>query len=148
MRFDSQVVYPHPVLRPDVGDYEDGDFEVTANYSVTTDYTSVEITATYYLSVPELTDLIATGKAAVGILVNCRDTFFREIFPFTKYKETKFVIDGGELHGEVTIVPIIYATSEITSFSCDDFAEEFDGLAFDLSPGDFLAHEERQFFLA
>ena len=61
-------------------------------------------------------------------------------------KKTNVVIDGGRLHGEVMMVPIIYATSEITDFSCDDFAEEFDGLAFDLSPGDFLAHEEPQVF--
>ena len=89
MRFDSQVVYPHPVLRPDVEDYEDGDFEVTTNYSVTADHTSVEITASYYLSVPELTDLITAEKAAVGILVNCRDTFLREIFSLTKDEENE-----------------------------------------------------------
>lgn len=146
MRFDSQVTYPHPVLRPDVEDYEDGDFEVTANYAATADDMSVEVSASYHLSVPELEALVDTGTASVGILINCRDTFFREIFPLTKDEETKIVIDGGRLHGEVIMVPIVYATSSIKGFSSDDFAEDFEGLTFDLAPGDFLAHEDPQVF--
>jgi len=146
MRFDRQVVYPHPVLRPDVEDYEDGDFEVTARYAVTTDDMSVEVSASYHLNVPELEALVAAGTASVGILINCRDTFFREIVPLTKDDERKIVIDGGRLHGEVMMVPIVYATASIKGFSSDDFAEDFEGLTFDLAPGDFLAHEEPQFF--
>ena len=146
MRFDSQVVYPHPVLRPDVEDYEDGDFEVTANYAVTADDMSVEVSASYHLSVPELEVLVDVGTASVGILINCRDTFFREIYPLTKDDESKITIDGGRLHGEVMMVPIVYATSSIKGFSSDDFAEDFEGLKFDLAPGDFLAHEDPQVF--
>ena len=146
MRFDSQVVYPHPVLRPDVEDYEDGDFEVTTNYSVTPDDMKVEVSATYHLSVPELEELVDSGAAAVGILINCRDTFLREIHLLSKDDETRVIIDGGRLHGEVTMVPIVYATSTIEEFSSDDFAEDFKGLKFNLAPGDFLAHEEPQVF--
>lgn len=146
MRFDSQVAYPHPVLRHDVEDYEDGDFQVTANYTVTEDHLSVEIKASYELSVPELSDLVVAGKACAGILVNCRDTFFRKISPLVAGNETKIVIDGGRLHGEVTVVPIIYAVTKIDSFKSEDFAEEFVGLDFDFKPGDLLAHEDPQVF--
>jgi hypothetical protein len=146
MRFDSQVIYPHPVLRPDVEDYEDGDFQVVLDISVTPDQSDVGISASYDLSVAELVELIDQSKAQAGILVNCRDTFFRKIFPLSTGKDTSVVIDGGQLHGEVVIVPIIFATRKIKGFESDDFAEDYLGLRFDLEPGDFLAHENPEVF--
>lgn len=146
MRFDSQVVYPHPVLRPDVEDYEDGDFEVTATYAASEDYMSVVVSASYHLSVPELIALVDAGNASVGILINCRDTFFREIMPLRQGVESKFAINGGRLHGEVLMVPIVYATSPIKSYTSKDLAKDFDGHTFDLMPGDLLAHEHPEIF--
>ena len=146
MRFDSQVVYPHPVLRSDVNDYADGDFQVTSERAVSADDMSVEISANYELSVPELEALVDAGTASVGILLNCRDTFFREIFPLNKDEKTKILIDGGRLHGEVTMIPIIYANSSINGFFSDDFAEDYADLKFDFVPGDLLAHEEPSVF--
>lgn len=146
MRFDSQVIYPHPVLRPDVEDYEDGDFQAVLSYSVTADQLSVEITASYDLSVEELETHIANDCARAGLLVNCRDTFFRKIFPLDSGRDTLIEIDGGQLHGEVVIVPIIYALAKITEFASDDFADDFEGLKFDIKPGDFLAHENPEVF--
>ncbi len=146
MRFDSQVIYPHPVLRPDVEDYEDGDFQAVLSYSVTTDQLSVEIRASYDLSVLELQNYIAEGRAYAGLLVNCRDSFFRKIFPLSSKEDTLVEIDGGQLHGEVVIVPIIYTVESIEQFASDDFAEDFKGFTFDLKPGDLLAHDHPEVF--
>ena len=146
MRFDSQVVYPHPVLRPDVEDYKDGDFEVTNFCEVSADGAKVEFTASYDLSVPELAELVKNEDAVVGLWIKCRDTFYQSIFPLEENEETKFVVEGGCLHGEVMVVPIIYATSFIKNFASDDFADDFRGLCFDFSPGDFLAHDTPYFF--
>jgi hypothetical protein len=142
MRFDSQVIYPHPVLRQDVEDYEDGDFQAVVTFAVSQSQTDVVITASYDLSVPELLTLIDNGKARAGLLINCRDTFYRKIFALPAGAQEVINIDGGQLHGEVVVVPIIYALEEIADFTSDDFADDFDGLSFTLKPGDFLAHEE------
>ena len=107
---------------------------------------SVEITASYSLSVEELEAHIADDRVRAGLLVNCRDTFFRKIFPLASERDTVIEIDGGQLHGEVVIVPIIYALEKITGFVSDDFADDFKGLTFDLEPGDFLAHENPEVF--
>jgi hypothetical protein len=146
MRFDTQVIYPHPVLRPDVEDYVDGDFQAVLTYGITADQLSVEITASYDLSVLELGRLIEEGKACAGALVSCRDTFFRKIYAISSSDSTPIIIDGGKLHGEVVIVPIIYALERIEDFSSPDFADDFDGLSFSLEPGDFLAHENPEVF--
>ena len=146
MRFDSQVIYPHPVLRPDVKDYKDGDFQAVISYSASADLLSVEITASYDLSIAELEAHITADQACAGLFVNCRDTFYRKIFHLKPEGETLIQIDGGQLHGEIVIVPIIYAREKIEDFSSDDFAGEFGGLKFDLEPGDFLAHEEPEVF--
>jgi len=146
MRFDSQVIYPHPVLRPDVEDYEDGDFQVIISYATTADLLNVEITASYDISIAELEAYITANQACAGLLINCRDTFYRKIFPLNSEGDTLIQIDGGQLHGEIMIVPIIYAKEKIEGFASDDFAAEFKALTFDLEPGDFLAHEIPMFF--
>jgi hypothetical protein len=147
MRFDTQVIYPHPVLRPDVEDYVDGEFQaVIENINVSSDQANVSITVSYTLSVPEIEELVTDGVARVGLLINCRDTFYREIFEIPATGSTVISIDGGLLHGEVVVVPIVYASQPITGFTSKDFAEEFEGQNFNLKPGDFLAYEEPEIF--
>lgn len=141
MRFDTQVIYPHPVLRPDVADYNDGDFQVVLEFAVSENQEDLEINATYDLSVKELSDLIEKGEAGVGLLINCRDTFYREVHPIATGCVNKIEIKGGILHGEIIVVPIIYAVSQIADFTSPDFAQDFSGMNFNMEPGDFLAHE-------
>jgi len=148
MRFEDQVIYPHPVLRPDVEDYKDGDFEVILMYWASPEHSFVEISAQYHLSVPELLNLVNLEKLSVGLLVDCRDTFYRKVLPLGSGERENIIIDGGQLHGKVELVPIIYAVTQISAFTSQDFAEEFKGLQFDLEPGDLVAYgEPEEFYL-
>ena len=148
MRFEDQVIYPHPVLRPDVEDYKDGDFEVVLKYWASPEHSFVEISAQYHLSVPELLHLVKLEKISVGLLVDCRDTFYRKVLPLGFGQRENIIIDGGQLHGKVELVPIIYAVTQIIAFTSQDFAEEFKGLQFDLEPGDLVAYgEPEEFYL-
>lgn len=148
MRFENQVIYPHPVLRPDVEDYKDGDFEVTTNIVISHDHSCVEISAEYHLSVPELAQLIRNKSLCAGLLIDCRDTFFRKVFSFDSENKGEFKIDGGQLHGKIDLIPIIYAVALIDSYTSEDFAEEFRGFDFKLVPGDLVAYGElEEFFL-
>lgn len=148
MRFDTQVIYPHPVLRPDVEDYRDGEFQTVVEYVTDESQQMVEISASYDLSVAELVDYIENGTAGVGLLIDCRDTFFRRVYPLRAKDRTTVKIEGGNLHGKITVTPIIYALEDIDNFASYDFDEIFHGLTFDLKAGDLLAHDENmQFFL-
>jgi hypothetical protein len=148
MRFDDQVAYPHPVMRPDTEDYIDGEFQAVAEPSVSADQKTVRFSFSYQLSVREIEELLENGSAKIGLLVDCRDTFFRKIYEIGTGHSHEISIEGGNLHGEVEFVPIIFAVKDISGFQSLDFHPEFSGLTFNLPAGSFIAYDEpRRFYL-
>ncbi len=145
MRFEEQVFYAHPVLRPDGQDYADGEFQVTVDVEADATKKNIEIKAEYDLTVPALNDLISNKKASVGLYITCRETFYSIIkdFPVGK-NEMMIPISGSLLHGRVTIVPVIYASESITGYQSEDFCVEIYKENFDFKKGDLLAHDEEK----
>lgn len=79
MQFDRQRAFPHPVLRPDVDDYTDGDFQVTVDFRPDDADMAILAHFQYSLSVPEISNQIVAGNANFAVVVSCRETYYREV---------------------------------------------------------------------
>ncbi|HEY3916328.1 MAG TPA: hypothetical protein VGL83_00970 [Stellaceae bacterium] len=136
MRFDSQKAFPYPVLRPDIDDYSDGEFQTTVDIGRSAD--KIQINVHVALSIEAIKAEIARGNAAISIVVACRDTYFRKAILSKKF-DIEESFDGGNFRGEVEISPFIVATKVIEKFRCRDINSEFNSKEFSFEPGEVLA---------
>ena len=141
MRFDHQKAFPYPVLRYDVDDYIDGEFQVLVDMEGSDDGTKITAHVRLALSVAEIQQEIDKGNAAFVIVFTCRETFFREPC-MTNKKEFKKELDSSLFKGEVNIYPFIMATRKIVNFKCKDINPEFEAESFIFEKGEVLAAEE------
>ncbi|MDZ7737336.1 MAG: hypothetical protein U5P41_15575 [Gammaproteobacteria bacterium] len=102
MKYDHQKAFPYPVLRPDVDDYIEGEFQSTIDVEGQDDGSMLEFTAHFALSVKEITKAIAKDNARYMMLISCRDTYYREKF-LTKKNTIAKKISSSLLRGEVQI---------------------------------------------
>jgi|SRR6516164_8732385 hypothetical protein len=100
MQFDHQRAFPHLVLRPDVDDYINGDFQVTVDFLPDDSNMSILAHFQYALSVPEIQREIETGSASFAVVVSCRETYYREVL-FGHDHSIEHRFPGGSLRGEV-----------------------------------------------
>jgi hypothetical protein len=141
MRFDRQKAFPYPVLRPDIDDYLQSEFQVTVDIEGTKDNKHLSAKVQVASSSDQIKREITKGNAAVTIIFSCRETYFRETITTDKF-EFKKSFDAGALRGEVVIYPFIVALKSIKAFSAPDINEEFRKESFSFEAGEVLATEE------
>lgn len=141
MRFDSQKSFPYPVLRPDIDDYLNAEFQVTVELNGVNDNKQISAQITVALSSEEIKKQIEKGNAAISIIFSCRDTYFREAITTNKYELTKN-FGGGQFRGEVVIYPFVVAIKPITDFSAQGINPEFGQKSFSFHVGEVLAADE------
>jgi hypothetical protein len=141
MRFDRQKAFPYPVLRPDIDDYLQSEFQVTVDIEGTKDNKHLSAKVQVALSSDQIKREITKGNAAVAIIFSCRETYFREAITTDKF-EFKKSFDAGTLRGEVVIYPFIVALKSIKAFSAPDINAEFRKESFSFEAGEVLATEE------
>jgi hypothetical protein len=141
MQFDRQRAFPYPVLRPDVDDYTDGDFQVTVDVRPASSDMVVFAHFQCALSVSEISNEIEAGNASFAIVVSCRETYYREVI-FRKDNSIEYQFTGGSLRGEVQISPYVISRKKISSYSCKLINTEFGSGPFAFQPGSVLALDE------
>src|SRR5262245_23533483 len=115
MRFDHQKAFPYPVLRPDIDDYKNAEFQVAVEITSSKDNRKIEASIVAALSSDEIQREIDKGNAAITIIFACRDTYFREAVTTDKSKLKKS-FDSGLLRGEVIIYPFVVALKPIQNY--------------------------------
>lgn len=140
MRYDETKAFPHPVLRQSADDYLDGAFQATVKCDLNKKATRVDLSAVFLNSEKALQELIKKGDAAYALLVDSRETYFRDLITTAETK-IKRSYDGGKLKGTVIISPYIVAKNDIPNFQPKNLNSEFDGLHFDIKTGDVIAVE-------
>jgi hypothetical protein len=141
MRFDHQKAFPYPVLRPDIDDYLESEFQVMVDIEGSRDNKRLNAKVTVALSSDQIKREIMKGTAAVTIVFSCRDTYFRETITTDKYEFAKS-FDAGMLRGEVIISPFVVALKPIKEFTAPDINGEFRKERFSFEVGEVLAVEE------
>jgi hypothetical protein len=139
MRYDKQIIYPHPVLRRDGFDYKTSEFFAGISCVPAADPDGpIVITSDYRLNCPSIEALVADGSASVTMQVKCRSTSFSEFVNFARGKACMDVMPS-EVYGSIEISVVIRANREISGFISDDFAEDFGDTSFNLKKNDLLA---------
>jgi hypothetical protein len=138
MQFDAQRAFPYPVLRPDINDYVDGEFQALIDFRHQPNSSDIELDAQFALSVDEIAAAISKGNAKYVVVVSCRDTYFRRVLK-TRSDSVKAKFFAGDLRGEVQVFPYIVADKTIPKFSCSLINQEFGPGPFSFKKGSVLA---------
>ncbi|HLG99800.1 MAG TPA: hypothetical protein VKX49_26055 [Bryobacteraceae bacterium] len=141
MQFDAQRAFPYPVLRPDINDYTDGEFQVLVDFAHPDDGSNIHLEVQFALSVEEIADAVARGDAKFVVVVSCRDTYFRRPLETTQSSLAETFL-AGDLRGEVQVYPYIVADKNISGFSCPLINVEFGLGPFSFEKGSVLAVDE------
>ena len=132
MQFSYQKSFGYPVLREGSDDYINGAFQPTVvPQNVGAGDNEVIVKCRFSLSVPEIQDLIDKKLAAFALIIDCRDTFFREIY-YSNENKAEFKCDKEVLKGRVVFESYIVARKAI-----DDFRSEFINPFFGSGPHKF-----------
>jgi hypothetical protein len=140
MKYDVNRSFGYPVLRQYNSDYSSGSFQPSVrplNVKKGDEYANFEA----YLSVSpkELNILIENKQAFFAIILDCRDTFYREVFKFYKRGDVNFKVKSENFTGKIEIESYIIAEKEINSYSCSYINAEFNKQSFNFLPGMILA---------
>jgi hypothetical protein len=141
MRFDHQKAFPYPVLRPDIDDYLNAEFQVAVDMVGTKDNKKIEAKIAVALSSEEIRREIDKGNAQIAIIFACRDTYYRTAITTQKY-ELRKSFDSGLFRGEVIIYPFVVAVKPIKNFSAHGINPEFRKSTFSFELGEVLAADE------
>ena len=142
MRFDPGKAWPHPVLGPPSygDDYPHAEFEVEREVERAQGSTSVEVTAEFELSDPDLLRLVEDGAARYVLLIKASRTHFREMISSEEPRVYK-LFSGGDLSGRVEFAPFLICTRELPNFSAEGWHPDFAGRTFDIHAGSVLAED-------
>ena len=93
-----------------------------------------------------ITKLLEGGKAIFSLEIYCPITFMRHVFT-TNNNSGKFVLNKGDLYGQVEVNAFVICTECVKNCTSKNFNKEFkEGASFDLLPGDVLAATDTEIY--
>lgn len=126
--------YPQPVLGN--GDDLGGSFKVELPYELGRE--TVVLNPTFAIKNAAIEDLIKKGKASFVAEIECRSTFYRKSFS-TRNLNERFSIPASSLRERVTVGFFVCADQEIKGYRPSEPHPDYEGVPFDVEPGDVLA---------
>lgn len=140
MRLSDHMNFPHPVLAEWRDDHREGSFLARIAYQEDRKSDRISIACDLAIANPELEQLLAQGKAAVGIFALCTATGLRELIPLT-LGQSVHGFSPGALLGSVVLRPLVWTVQRIQGWQPENIHEEFPK-SFDLDEGAILAMGE------
>lgn len=137
--------FPHPVLRPNILDYPDAEFEVTVDVKRIPQTLKIRLQADFHLTDPNILELILQDKATYTLLVTSPRTTFRASIR-SKDPTISCEYVNGEIYGRMEVAPFIVARVPIRNFTSTGWHNEYGHNSFDLEPGSPLALDKPQTF--
>lgn len=149
MKIKKLKSYPHPVLSKNSDDILHSSLlsDITVsfdrsfyffNYNCTVDNATVRA-------------LLENGRASLIIHVECSKTFYRKIFPIT-CKDVNNIngtleISANELKDRTDLTVLICANTDIKDYAPENMHSDYEGMAFNIEKGDFIAVLDTASFL-
>lgn len=131
-------LFAYPVLSNEKNDYKESKF--STDYKYKKGINSVQLVFDIEMNCPEIENLIINGQAEYVIHLECTTTAYREVLHSIS-KHIEHVIPIGRIHGVLDVVSFIILKKRITTFTCTDWEEDFNGMTFDLFQGSILAYQ-------
>lgn len=145
MRLSDETRYPHPVLGPLTNDYTEGEFSVSFLVRENVETGALTLAHEITLTEPSMRGLVESGKATVGCIVVCGDTYYNRLHPLSFNKGfTDF--PAGNLLNRVVLRPVIWLSDESYELTSNFIHPEF-GPSITVALGDILAIDEEYVLL-
>lgn len=146
MRIGNRL-FPYPVLNNNA---ELSDYKATSSFALAFDRSDDSLIegeaivfkqAHYELTNKGLEELIAQGRAACIMVVECSPTLFRQAYPLDVIgKDVRISVNA--LSGTVYVSCYVFATEKILDFQGTDQIPIYNELKFDINPYEVLAADD------
>jgi hypothetical protein len=132
------TTFAYPVLSPHTEDYGDRSFDITLEVEESPDVGQVKLTGELILDDPSPRDLLASGEATLGVVVECLETYFQRFIPVP---ESGFTLEfgTGELRGRVAMQAVIIASGDDVELESQFIASDYPPHTRRISTGDVIA---------
>lgn len=140
MRLSEETRFPHPVLALHTGDFAGGEFDMSFQLIEDTTTGALHIQHKTILTEDGIRHLIETGRASVGCIVRCADTYHNELRTLT-WPEGRTDFAAGSLLNRVSLRPIIWLNDTLCGWDPGTIHPEFSPPV-DLARGDIIAIAE------
>ena len=137
MRISDETRYPHPVLAQDTGDFTVGEFDMKFMLSeyLATGALSIQHEAT--LTEEGIRELVESGKASMGCIVRCADTYHNELRELA-WPTGRTDFSAGALLNRVSLRPVVWLKKNLSGWNPGTIHPEFSPPV-DLAGGDIIA---------
>ena len=136
------INYPYPVIREYTEDYQGTDF--IGELKVLLEPDGYAVHTNFEINNKGIQSLISKNILTYALEVQCVSTWFRKLYPIQESKVIR--LDPQMIHERVELMPCIVAATEIEGFTNEDFAEEYQGMKFDLNVGDIIGIGQKRTF--
>lgn len=132
-------LFTYPVLSEEKDDYKDSIFSV--DYVQTMQgVNSLKLIFDIAMNCPELEALIVNGQAEYVIHLECSTTAYREVLRSVS-KHVEHTVPIGRVNGSFDAVAFVILKRNISSFTCADWVDDYQGISFNLFAGSILAYQ-------
>jgi len=132
------ATFAHPVLSPHTDDYGERNFDITLDIEEVPETGAVKITGACVLDDGAVRNLLKTGHATLGLVVECLETYFQRFFAVA-LEEFSLDFPLGELRGRVAVQAVLAASSDNVRLESEAIAEDYPPHTRLLESGDVIA---------
>lgn len=143
MKVNESTRFPHPVLSAVTGDYLNVEFALKINVTERPKTGKLELHYEETVSEEGIAELLRDKKASLGIFVTCLETFFNKLVVLDS-ADRHLEFAPGVLKGRVILRPVIWANTQISSFSSAAMHSDFSGIKWNFQKGAILALGQEQ----
>lgn len=136
------INYPYPVIRAYEEDYCTAIFKGELAVNLQPD--SYLVRPAFEINNTSIATFIDSGIMTYAVEVQAPATWYRKLIPVKDNKS--FRLDPALIHERVELTPCVIATTQIVAFTNDDFEKEYQGIPFNINPGDVIAIGEAKSF--
>lgn len=132
------TIFAHPILSPYTDDYGERTFDITLDVEESPDAGTIRIAGQCSLDDAAVRELVDSGQATIGVVVECLETYYQRFFPA---ELTSLALDfqQGELRGRVAVQAVIAASADEVLLTSESIAEDYPEHTRALRVGDLVA---------
>jgi hypothetical protein len=138
--------FPYPVLGPESDDFTQGSLRL-ADSSAQAAPERYTIQFRFEVTHPDIESMIADGRAAPAVVIECRQNLHR-VRHRVQMGVNTIVISADELRGEVHVTPVISATRELPSYRPSFLNPDYEGVSIRVPCHGLLAYGPNLEFIA
>lgn len=136
------INYPYPVIRPYSEDYTDTVFD--GELRVTPESDGYYIRPNFSINNAVVAKMIADGSMTYAVEIECVSTWLRKLVAVHDNEPIR--LDPTYIHETVELTPCIVATTKITDYTNDDFAEEYKEIKYTINAGEVVGIGQKKTF--